>query len=181
MTSDEQLIQGCKDNKSHAYEALYKKYAMTLMAIARRYAHSNFEAEDILQEAFIKIFTKIKTYESKGSFEGWLKRIVVNTAINHYHANASKRKHVEYEGIQVMDESVGDVVSKMTNDELLGILRQLPEAYVIVFNLYVIEGYTHHEIGEMLNITEGTSKSRLSRGKEMLRELLLKNKVVVNG
>jgi RNA polymerase sigma factor (sigma-70 family) len=178
MVSDEELIKGCKNGKHSAYEILYKKYAGRMMAIAMRYANTTFEAEDIVQDAFIKVFEKISSYESKGSFEGWLKRVVVNTAINHYHKTAKERFREEYENLEIEDTGIEESISRISNDELLQIIKELPKGYNLVFNLYAIEGYTHIEIAEMLEISEGTSKSQLSKARQMLKKLLIKHNII---
>lgn len=180
MTSEQDLIEGCKKGKHSAFEALYTKYAKRMMAIALRYCNTTFEAEDIVQETFIKVFEKIGSYDHKGSFEGWLKRVLVNHSINHYH-KTSKEKWVEDSAeIEIADENAVAVFSKISNDELMEVLKTLPYGYRTVFNLYVIEGYTHKEIGELCSISEGTSKSQLAKAKAMLKELISKKYCVPN-
>jgi RNA polymerase sigma-70 factor (ECF subfamily) len=179
--TEKELIEGCKKGKHRAFEALYRKYAMKMMAIALRYCNTTFEGEDILQESFIKVFQKIHTFDQKGSFEGWLKRVVVNTAINYYHQTYKHKFQIDYHSLPTESDSVlPDVISRMTNEELLQIIRDLPEGYRMVFNLYVIEGYNHKEIGEMLGVTEGTSKSQLFKAKEIIKKLLYKYNFVTH-
>lgn len=144
-----------------------------------RYCYTTFEAEDILQEAFIKIFNSIQTYEYKGSFEGWLKRVLVTTAINHYHKNKSKQSQTDHHFIEEESDDVIDIISKMSTDELLSVIQTLPDGYRIVFNMYVIEGYTHKEIGELLTISEGTSKSQLAKGRMLLKNKLIQKGIIV--
>ena len=174
MTSEAALIEECKQGKHSAFEALYTKYASRLMAIALRYCTTTFEAEDLVQETFILVFQKIKLFEGKGSFEGWLKTVLVRTAINNFHKTKHERHQEDsanYEDHALDHETV---LSKLSNDELLRVVRTLPCGYRTVFNLYVIEGYTHKEIGALCGITEGTSKSQFSKAKAMLKALLLK-------
>lgn len=178
--TDQELIEGCKKGKHSAFEALYRKYAMSMMAIAQRYCNTTFEGEDVLQEAFIKIFQKINTFDGKGSFEGWLKRVVVNTAINHYHQTYKDKLNTDYQSLNEPDHHLPDVLSRLSNEELLNVIKELPEGYRMVFNLYVIEGYTHKEIGELLKINEGTSKSQLAKAKNMIRKLLYKYNFVTD-
>ena len=178
--TDEQLIDGCKKAQQSAFEALYKRYAMRMMAIAQRYCNTTFESEDVIQEAFIKVFQKIGTYDHKGSFEGWLKRVVVNTAINHYHQTYKQKFQVEIEKAVIPESDIPDAVSRMSNNELLALIKELPDGYRMVFNLYVLEGYTHKEIGEMLKISDGTSKSQLAKAKNMIRRLLIKYNFVTD-
>lgn len=174
MTSEQELIEGCKKGKHSAFETLYNQYAKKMMAIALRYCNTTFEAEDLVQEAFIKVFEKIHSFDHKGSFEGWLKRVLVNHSINHYYKTNKERKFEDSTEIDIPDESVGNIFSKLSSDELLGALKQLPYGYRTVFNLYVIEGYNHREIAELCNINEGTSKSQLAKAKAMLKELIIK-------
>ncbi|MBX9852544.1 MAG: RNA polymerase sigma factor [Cytophagaceae bacterium] len=178
--TDEQLIEGCKQGKHAAFEALYKKYATRMMAIAQRYCNTTFEGEDILQDAFIKVFKKIDTFDSKGSFEGWLRRVVVNTSINHYHQTYKQKLNVDYDYVPDTENISPDAISKLSNEELLNVIQELPEGYRMVFNLYVMEGYTHKEIGDLLNINEGTSKSQLAKAKNMIRRLLCKYNIIAN-
>ena len=175
MFSEKEIIEGCKRHDAAFFEALYKRYAGRLMAVGLRYVTTTFEAEDILQEAFIKIFRALPTYEYKGSFEGWLKKIVVHTAINQFHKH---KKHgfptVPVEaGDHVPEASHETVIDRMSADELIRVIQSLPEGYRIIFNLYEIEGYSHREIADMLGIQEGTSKSQLAKAKQTLRKLLV--------
>ncbi len=174
MITEQELIEGCKRQKHACYEALYTRYAMRLMSIAMRYSNTTFEAEDILQESFIKIFTNIHSYTYSGSFEGWLKRIVVNTAINYYHKHINYKIALPQDAEAEPDANYNDIVDKLNADALIRLIQQLPEGYRIVFNMYEIEGYTHKEISAMLNISEGTSKSQLYKAKHFLQKLLLK-------
>lgn len=178
MDIEKELIEGCKKGNRQSFESLYKKYAGRLLAIAMRYSFTTFEAEDILQEAFIKIFNSIKSYEYKGSFEGWLKRIVVTTAINHYHKNKIKQSQTDLYYTEEEGEDVVDIISKMSTDELLEIIQTLPDGYRMIFNMYVIEGYTHKEISELLSISEGTSKSQLAKGRVLLKSKLLQKGII---
>ncbi|MDB5274538.1 MAG: polymerase, sigma-24 subunit, subfamily protein [Chitinophagaceae bacterium] len=180
MTSDQDLIEGCKKGKHSAFEALYTRYAKRMMAIAMRYCNTTFEAEDIVQEAFIKVFEKIKTFENKGSFEGWLKRIVVNYSINHFHKTSKERAFEDSSEIELADEQAVSILSELSNNELLFTLKLLPLGYRTVFNLYVIEGYSHKEIAGLCKITESTSRSQLTKAKVLLKELLVKNSYVTH-
>lgn len=181
MTSDQDLIEGCKKGKHSAFEALYTKYAKRMMAIALRYANTTFEAEDIVQESFIKAFEKINSFESKGSFEGWLKRIVVNYAINNFH-KTSKERHFENSAeIEIADEQEMPILTDLTTNDLMSSLQLLPLGYRTVFNLYVIEGFSHKEIAELCKINEGTSRSQLAKAKVLLKEILIQHSYVTHG
>jgi RNA polymerase sigma-70 factor (ECF subfamily) len=172
------IIAGCLRNSAKHQEALYQKYASKMMAVCLRYAYTNFEAEDIFQEAFVKVFSKLNSYENKGSFEGWIRHIFVNTALNHYSKNKKHYQQADIvEQIDVSYEEV-DIISRLSHEELLAIIRELPEGYRLVFNLSVLEGYTHKEIGTLLGINEGTSKSQLSKAKAILQKKLLQYKTI---
>ena len=167
------ILERCKKHERKAQKELYDVYSPILLGICIRYAKSKFEAEDVLQEGFIKILTKINDFKGDGSFEGWMKRIVVNTAISHYNKN---KKHNEIYDIGDINET--DIKghtfesNNFTSEELFKVIDNLPEGYKVVFNLYAIEGYKHKEIAEMLNINQNTSKSQYSRAKERLRQKL---------
>jgi RNA polymerase sigma factor (sigma-70 family) len=170
MTENE-IIQGCLKNEASAQEKLYALYSRRMMAICLRYTRSRPEAEDIFHEAFIKVFKNIHTWQG-GAFEGWIRRIFVNTAINHYHQNRKYFDHVDSSAAETMLSSTDNVLSEISNQELLNLVSQMPDGYKLVFNLYVIEGYNHIEIAEMLGIAEGSSKSQLSKGKAYLKKLI---------
>jgi RNA polymerase sigma factor (sigma-70 family) len=181
MISEQDLIEGCKKGNHSAFETLYTKYAKKMMAIALRYCNTTFEAEDLVQETFIKVFEKISTFDNKGSFEGWVKRVLVNNSINHFHKTSKERTFEDVSEIELPDDSVGNIYSKISNEELLEVLKTLPYGYRTVFNLYVIEGYNHKEIGEICTISEGTSKSQLAKAKAMLKGLVLKKFCITDG
>lgn len=163
----EQLIQKCKKNDTKAQSEIYKLYSSKLFSICLKYSRSYAEAEDNLQESFMTIFDKIVQYKEKGSFEGWIKRITVNTVLQRY-----REKSV----INLVYEDIKDTNEVLIEDEglpldfLLKIIQELPDRYRLVFNLYALDGYSHKEIAAMLNITVGTSKSNLSRAKQLLKD-----------
>lgn len=170
MTLDELIIQ-CKKQQAQAQGELYKQYSGVLFAICLRYSPNYVEAEDNLQDAFITIFKKIGQYEGKGSFEGWLKRVTVNTVLQKY------RKQRTFEIVdegQIKDEEDDTEIEgdNIPLDFLLKIVQELPDRYRLVFSMYVMDGYQHKEIAEMLGISDGTSKSNLARARA-----ILKNKV----
>ena len=169
--TEQEIIQGCVENKASAQEKLYALYSRRMMAICLRYTRSRAEAEDIFHEAFVKVFKNIRMWQG-GSFEGWMRKIFVNTAINHFHQNRKYFDHVDASYAESMLSSTEDIISQLSNQELLEIISRLPEGYKMIFNLHVVEGYNHAEIAEMLNIAEGSSKSQLSKAKAYLKKLI---------
>jgi len=168
-----QIVKKCKAYDKKAQKELYDVYSPVLYGICLRYGKSEDEAEDILQEGFIKILTKINDYKEIGSFEGWMKKIIVNTAISHYHKN--KKYNESYDIDNINESETGSYVwgnEDFTREELMSVIDNLPEGYRIIFNLYAIEGYKHKEIAEKLNISHNTSKSQYLRAKEKIREKL---------
>jgi RNA polymerase sigma factor (sigma-70 family) len=173
--TDISILNGCIEKKPASQKALYSKYAYKMMGVCLRYCTSREEAEDILQDAFIKIFTKITSFKKDGSFEGWIRTIVVRTAIDHFNTNKKKYDELAYEELKEMgDFTYNETLEQISTDELLEMINEMPEGYRIVLNLYAIEGYNHKEISEMLNISEGTSKSQLSRARKHLEIILIK-------
>ncbi len=164
----EKLIKKCADNDRKAQEEVYRLYAGKLFALCLKYSRNKTEAEDNLQDGFITIFKKIKQFKHKGSFEGWMKRIVINTALQTYREkNVLNLVHEEY----VRDEVRVDVEEEEVSlDYLLGLIQGLPNQYRLVFNMYILDGYSHKEVSKKLGISEGTSKSNLSRARAILKK-----------
>jgi RNA polymerase sigma-70 factor (ECF subfamily) len=184
MLVDESIIEGCIAGKRDAQSALYRKYASVMMAICLRYAQSRDEAEDILSEAFLKIFMNIRTYRSEGSFEGWMKRIMINHALNYYRKS---RKNPFLEDINdinerdiLNDETPPAEHAPVSAEVLVALVQTLPKGYRMVFNLYVFEEYSHKEISVMLNISENTSKTQLLKARKMLRRKLFERNLLKN-
>ena len=173
----DQLIQKCKKNDTKAQSDLYKLFSSKLFALCLKYSRNYAEAEDNLQDAFVTIFKKISQYKNKGSFEGWLKRIVVNTALQRYRSKGVfdivNEEQIEDVSIEVENDSI-DI------DFLLNSIQELPDRYRLVFNLYVLDGYSHKEIGEMLGIATGTTKSNLARARMILKNKVEKYKASLN-
>lgn len=163
----DQLITNCKKNDAQAQEELYKLYASTLFSVSLKYASSYADAEDVLQDAFIVIFEKIGQYKSKGSFEGWLKRITINTALQRYR-KLRPLEIINEQNIKAVDVEVNE--ESIPLDFLLRIIQELPDRYRLVFNLYVMDGFSHKEISKLLDISQGTSKSNLARARVTLKE-----------
>ncbi|MFD2515562.1 RNA polymerase sigma factor [Pontibacter locisalis] len=179
MSSEEEIIEGCKKGKASSQEKLYQTYSGRMMAVCTRYTRSRFEAEDVFHEAFVKVFQNINAYNG-GSFEGWMRRIFVNTAINHYHKNRKYLDQLDYSAVEEKTPTDEDIISSLSGQELLEVINQLPDGYKLIFNLYVVEGYNHREIAEMLNIAEGTSKSQLAKAKSHLKRKLQKLSISEN-
>jgi RNA polymerase sigma factor (sigma-70 family) len=175
MMSDQQIIDGCAEHNRKAQQLLYDKYSRFLLGVCLRYAIDKAEAEDILQDSFLKIFFNIKDYSGTGSFIGWMRKVAVNTAITHYHKNLKFRYHIEIEEFVSTETGVDSFEEDFfTSDELHKVLNELPPGYRMVFNLYAVEGYKHKEIAEMLGIDTNTSKSQYSRAKAVIRDKLEK-------
>jgi RNA polymerase sigma-70 factor (ECF subfamily) len=164
------IIKGCLSGNRRDQELLYRRHSAKLYAVCLQYSGNDEEARDILQEGFIKIFENLHNYKHEGSFEGWMRRIVVNTALEKFR---SRHNLFRVDDIDTITEPEAEPdtedYSGLEAVDLLYIIRELPPKYRMVFNLYAIEGYSHKEIGGMLNISEGTSKSNLSRARIILQ------------
>ncbi|MCX6280933.1 MAG: sigma-70 family RNA polymerase sigma factor [Bacteroidetes bacterium] len=172
MTVSAEVIELCLKNEPRAQEALYKAYSASMFGVCLRYAGNRMEAQDILQEGFIKVFQNLSHLHSKEAIDGWIHKIFVNTAINYYTKQLKFQNEVSLK-FESADATIQeDALSKLSHNELLKILQGLPTGYRTVFNLYVIDGYNHREIGEILGISENTSKSQLWRAKASMRKIL---------
>ena len=172
MINEQELVKACQNNDRKAQTAFYNLYKGKLMGVCRRYTRTPDEAEDIYQEAFIKIFNNIQALEKAGAVGAWVRKTVIHTAINYYHANLKFQNNTDYDNILLSNNDYPNVLVGLSNEELLTLINQLPDGYRMVFNLYVIDGYSHAEIAELLGVSENTSKSQLSRAKELLRKQL---------
>ena len=166
---DYDIIKGCLQNNAAMQKMLYDKYSAKMYGIALRYTHDQEEAKDILQDGFVKVFQNLGKFKGTGAFEGWLRRIFVNTAIEHY-----RKKNDTYEIKEAHEEGITDrdltALDKLAADDIVKMISELPNGYRTVFNLFDVEGYAHKEIAEMLKISEGTSKSQFARAKAWLQE-----------
>jgi RNA polymerase sigma-70 factor (ECF subfamily) len=178
-THERAMIEACLNGDQKAHKQLYDKHVRTMFGICLRYCGSYDEAKDVLQEGFIKVFTKLSQFSHNGSFEGWMKRIFVNTALEHYR---NQKKLMNESDIEAADENPHNdyTLEKITQKEILQVMNQMAPGYRTVLNLYIIEGYSHAEIAEMLGISENTSKSQLSRARVILQQELLKLKNYLN-
>ncbi|MEX0995968.1 MAG: RNA polymerase sigma factor [Flavobacteriaceae bacterium] len=175
--SIEELIVACKKNDREAQKMLYRSYKDTLYLQSLKYSKCPEEAEDILHDAFITIFSKIKSYSKKGSFEGWMKRIVINKSIDNYKKRKNLTNDLKEHFLKNVEADVE--VSENINislNKVLEYIQELPDQYRLVFNLYQLDGYSHKEIAKMLSISESTSKSNFHRAKLSLKEKLQKDK-----
>jgi len=170
----EDLVKRCKAGERKAQELLYKQFASKMLGVCFRYATDKMEAEDMLQNGFIKVFQKIADYRGEGSFEGWMRRIMVHCSIEYYRKHHKMMQLVDLEDA-AEETSVNPLATaKLEAKDLMVLIQQLSPGYRIVFNLYAIEGYSHKEIAAITGITEGASKSQLSRARSVLRQQIIK-------
>lgn len=177
--AEPELIQQCLNNRITAQNELYRRFAGKMMGICMRYAKNRDDAKDVLQEAFVRVFLNLGSFKAEGSFEGWIKRIIINTAIKHYRKNLKFIGHTDIEAAYDIGFDNG-IIGKLSVNELMAHVQSLPDGYRTIFNLYAIEGYQHNEISEMLGISEGTSKSQLARGRNYLIKLIQGNNTALN-
>ncbi len=168
---DQQIFDACLAGKRQAQEMLYNYFSPKMFGICLRYASDYHSAEDILQEGFIKVFNNLDRYRGDGSFEGWMKRIFINTSIEYYRKSLNLKKNIELDKAPE-PAFASTAISGLATADLLKLVQKLPTGYRTVFNLYVIEGFPHKEIGQMLKISEGTSKSQLARARETLKKMI---------
>ena len=173
--SIEEIIRGCRKRRRKSQKRLYRRYYAYGMSITMRYADSREEAAEILNDSFMKVFTNIKKYDSDRPFKPWLRRIIINTAINRFHKTKSRKERREVDLAENEIKRDEQIISGISYDEIIELIQQLTPAYRTVFNLYVIEGFQHREIAEMLDIAVGTSKSNLHKAKKNLQSILERN------
>jgi len=171
--TESDLIKGCLEGNRRMQEELYRRFSPRMYAVCLRYAGNAEEAEDILQEGFIKIFKKLDSFRSEGSFEGWVRRIFVNTAIEHFRRKRYLMPVTDKEENTIEGKYLS-VLDDLAARDIMALVQELSPGYRTVFNMYVVEGYTHKEIADMLGISEGTSKSQLSRAKVILQDMVKK-------
>ncbi|UYZ60726.1 RNA polymerase sigma factor [Hymenobacter latericus] len=178
MPPIEEILAGCRRGQPAAQRQLYDHLAYRLMGVCLRYSPTRAEAEDALQNAFVKIFSNLHQYAGQGPFEAWARRIAVTTAINAYHQRKQRGPHVDCEEAADQAHPDGTPLEQLSANEVLRLMQTLPLGYRTVLNLYAVEGYSHAEIAELLGISEGTSKSQLSRARHLLEErLVASNKI----
>jgi RNA polymerase sigma-70 factor (ECF subfamily) len=174
ILTEEELIQGCIRDEATCQKEVFNRYASRMLGVCHRYARTNADAEDILQDAFIKIFDKMHQFKFEGSFEGWIRRIVVNTALKKYSLRRYEKEVVGYE-IKDSNESGMEpsAYAHLNQKEILDLINNLPDGYRLIFNLYVMEGFSHEEIAVMLGIQPGTSRSQLVKARTLLQKQIL--------
>ncbi|MGH2564241.1 MAG: RNA polymerase sigma factor, partial [Ginsengibacter sp.] len=176
--TEEAILQGCLKNDAAAQRELYNRYSPKMLAVCYRFAHNREDAEDMLQEGFIKVFLQIKNFENRGAFEGWIRRIIIHTCINILKKNKKFNESVDIihaTSLQVREDSVPSIIQAK---QVVECIRLLPIGYRTVLNLYAIEGYSHREISKMLDIEESTSRSQYTRAKAMLEEILVRKRIL---
>lgn len=176
--TEEMLLQGCLKNDASAQQELYYRFSPKMLSVCYRYAKAREDAEDMLQEGFIKVFSQIDKYENRGSLEGWILRIIVHTCINHLKRNKKFNDHVDLAfagNIVIKEDNIPAIIQAK---QIVECIRSLPIGYRTVLNLYAIEGYSHKEIATLLDIEESTSRSQYTRAKSMLEEILIKKNIL---
>jgi RNA polymerase sigma-70 factor (ECF subfamily) len=173
MDFDKTFIKRLKSGDDKAQKAFYQHFAPRMYGVCLRFSKNTAEASDMLQEGFIRIFNHIKDFRGEGSLDGWVRKTIINTAINFYKKRKKQGISTELEYVKEKAETESYIIEKMAADDLLEVIQELPDGYRTVFNLNVIEGYSHKEIGEMLDITENTSKSQLSRARAVLQKKII--------
>ena len=167
---DDDLIRGCRENNRKSQEMLYRRYARVMYNLCLIYENDRDNAKDILQEAFIKIFRNINSFDRKGSLKSWMKKIITNTAIDHYRKNYNESQLIPIESIVDPVSNEESIASILNTNDIISQVSRLPRGARMIFQLYAIEGYSHKEIADLLNISEGTSKSQINRAKQLLQQ-----------
>ncbi|MEN9440128.1 MAG: hypothetical protein RLZ33_204 [Bacteroidota bacterium] len=172
---DATLIIECVNGNPRAQRLLFDKFARKMFSVCLRYAKNEEQAEDVLQDGFVKVFGKLKDFKSEGSLEGWIRRIMVNTALDQIRKNNKQLGDTNIDDVGYKIENNDFIVESMMADDLMKMVQAMPDGYKVVFNMFAIEGYSHSEIADTLGISENTSKSQYSRARAYLRERLEKN------
>ena len=176
--TEQSIIAGCLQNDPLAQRELYNRYSPKMLSVCYRFAQNREDAEDMLQEGFIKVFTQIHTFQNKGAFEGWIRRIVIHTCINLLKKNKKFHEQLSLEYAETVHFKEETIPSMMQARQVVECIRQLPLGYRTVLNLYAIEGFSHKEIGTMLDIEESTSRSQYTRAKNMLETMLIRKRII---
>lgn len=179
--TDGEVIRGCLEGSRRHQKALYDRYSPYMMGVCMRYASSVAEAEDLLQDGFVTVFRKLGSFEGRGDLGAWMRRIFVNTALMNYRKTKKLQQQLELDAAARTVDAGEDPFSAVSAGELMQLLQTLPEGARVIFNLYAVEGFEHHEIAEQLGISAGTSKSQYSRARSLLREKIEKEERKVRG
>lgn len=174
---EDEIIDGCLNGGRKYQKLLYEQFYGSMMVVCMRYTNDREEARDVLHEAFMKVFKNLKKFNRGTNLGAWIRRIMINTAIDHYRKTAKRPNLVEINQA-VHEADSQDVVGDLSAEEILGMVQKLSPAYRTVFNLYVVEGYSHKEVGDLLGISEGTSKSNLAKARAKLQQMVLKSRIV---
>ncbi len=176
--TEQTILVGCLNNDPSAQRELYNRYSPKMLSVCYRFGNSREDAEDMLQEGFIKIFTQIHTFQNKGAFEGWIRRIIIHTCINFLKKNKKFSNSIDLDQADYLEVKEETMPSVMQARQIIECIRQLPLGYRTVLNLYAMEGYSHKEIADMLDIEESTSRSQYPRAKVMLEGILIKKRII---
>ncbi len=175
QTDLDQLVKDCLKQKPEAQKKLYDLFASSMLGVCFRYTKSGSDAEEVLQQGFIKVFTRLKQYKGNGEFGGWVRKIMVNTALNYLKTNQKYRYDLSFDEMPLHVVSTQNPEVNLQAKELAELIRQFPTGFQTIFNLYAVEGYKHSEIASMLGINEGTSRSQYARARTLLAEWIEKN------
>ena len=178
---EKQLIMLAVENNRHAQQQIYAKFSSKMLSVCRQYIKDIHHAEDVMITGFMKVFTNLKNFEHKGSFEGWVRRIMIFECIDFLRVKKNIFNHQDIEDVVVSENEMVYEMEDFSVDDIQNLIDNLPDGYRIVFNLYAIEGYKHQEIAQMLKISEGTSKSQLSHARKVLQQQLLALKTRIYG
>lgn len=176
--TEQSILAGCLNNDPSAQRELYNRYSPKMLSVCYRFANSREDAEDMLQEGFIKVFTQMHTFQNKGAFEGWIRRVIVHTCINFLKKNKKFSNSLDLEQADYLEVKEETMPSVMQARQIIECIRLLPLGYRTVLNLYAMEGYSHKEIADMLDIEESTSRSQYTRAKSMLEAILIKRRII---
>lgn len=176
--TEQSILAGCLNNDPSAQRELYNRYSPKMLSVCYRFANSREDAEDMLQEGFIKVFTQMHTFQNKGAFEGWIRRVIVHTCINFLKKNKKFSNSIDLEQADYLEVKEETMPSVMQARQIIECIRLLPLGYRTVLNLYAMEGYSHKEIADMLDIEESTSRSQYTRAKSMLEAILIKKRII---
>lgn len=176
----ESLLAGCLRHEAAAQEAFYRHFAPRLLNVCVRYARTRAQAEDLVQESFIRVFERLGQFRGEGALEAWVRRIAVHTCLDHYRVEVRRWRELELDAAYDVTSDSADALSRLAAEDLVALIARLPDIYRLVLNLYCVEGYSHKEIGEQLGIDERTSSSQLSRARRLLAELVRRSETVLS-